>query len=99
MWLSERFCQNTTRGIFLLGLLFLASAIHLGLQQPWAVFHLGIGCACFAFGIAIYSLRLRHRAKQAAAQDLTGAVKENDAPTRFRLELLRSNPDGRAERF
>ncbi len=103
MWLSERFCKTATRGMFILGLLFLASAVHLGLEQPWAIFHLGIGFACCAFGTAIYSLRLRHRAKQpdasAMPHGMTGAATENAAPTRFRLELLRSNLDRGSERF
>jgi hypothetical protein len=103
MWLTEGFCKKATRGMFVLGLLFLASAVHLGLEQPWAIFHLGIGCACGAFGTAIYALRLRHRTTQSAAsanpQGVTGAVTENAAQTRFRLELLRSNLDGGGERF
>ena len=98
MWLSEGFCQKATRGMFVLGLLFLASAVHLGLEQPWAIFHLGIGCACCAFGTAIYALRLRHRATQPAAP-AKSPVTENAAQTRFRLELLRSNVDGGGERF
>ena len=98
MWLSEGFCRKATRGMFVLGLLFLASAVHLGLEQPWAIFHLGIGCACCAFGTAIYALRLRHRATQPAAP-AKSPVTENTAQTRFRLELLRSNVDGGGERF
>ena len=94
MWLSQRFCQNATRGIFLLGLLFLAFAIHLGLERPWAIFHLGIGFACFGFGAAFHSLRLRLRARQPATlKGANDAVADNVGPTRFRLQLLRSNSD------
>ena len=97
MWLTERFCKRATRGTFVLGLMFLGSAIHLGLEQAWAIFHLGIGFACVGVGIAFYSLRLRHRATQPGAsatlQGANDAVVENVAPTRFRLQLLRSNSD------
>jgi hypothetical protein len=59
---------------------------------------LGIGSACFMFGVAIYSLRLYHQAKQTDAsakpQGMTDSAIENEAPTRFRLQLLRSKPDG-----
>lgn len=55
----------------LLGLLFIAAGLYLGFEFSLAFGYIIVGLICFAYGIAIYVLRLGERPKQSAATRLS----------------------------
>jgi hypothetical protein len=56
---------------FLLGLLFNALALFLGIDSSMFFFYLILGWGCCAYGLAIFFLQLRERPKQAAKTRLS----------------------------
>lgn len=56
---------------FLLGLLFNALALYLGLDHAMFFIYLILGWGCCAYGLAIFFLQLRERPKQAAKTRLS----------------------------
>jgi hypothetical protein len=56
---------------FLLGLLFNALALYLGIEHSMFFIYLIVGWGCCASGLAIFFLQLRERPKQAAKTRLS----------------------------
>jgi hypothetical protein len=56
---------------FLLGLLFNALALYLGIESSMFFFYLILGWGCCAYGLAIFFLQMRERPRQAAKTRLS----------------------------
>jgi hypothetical protein len=61
MWLPTPVYERLPQFWFLLGLLFVANGLYLGLHIPISLAHVCIGFACCGFGLGVAVVRNRYR--------------------------------------
>jgi hypothetical protein len=79
MWLPTPIYERIPQFWLLLGLLFMSSGTYLGFDYSLSFVYFGVGFACCAWSIAIFSKRLRSRKEaneQAKAERAAAAEKE-----------------------
>ncbi len=69
MWLPTPVYERIPQFWFLIGLLFFANGLYLGLDIPIAFGYLTIGVICCAYGIGIAVVRTRYRRAQTSSDD------------------------------
>lgn len=66
MWLPTPVYERIPQFCFLLGLLFIANSLYIGLDIPFAFASMLVGFGCCAYGVGIALLRLRYRQNKAS---------------------------------
>jgi len=61
MWLPTPVYERIPQFWFLLGLLFVANGLYLGLDIPISFGYVGIGFICCAYGAGVAVVRIRYR--------------------------------------
>ena len=61
MWLPTPIYERIPQFWLLLGLLFMTSGTYLGFDHSLSFVYFGVGFACCAWSLSIFSMRLRHR--------------------------------------
>jgi len=61
MWLPTPVYERIPQFWFLLGLLFVANGLYLGLDIPISFGYIGIGSACCIYGAGVAAVRIRYR--------------------------------------
>jgi len=61
MWLPTPVYERVPQFWFLLGLLFIANGLYLGINFPISLVYIAIGLLCCAYGIGIAVVRMRYR--------------------------------------
>ncbi len=61
MWIPTPLYERLPQFWFLLGMLFIANGLYLGLDFVLAFVYFAIGLTCCTFGMGIALLRLKHR--------------------------------------
>ena len=74
MWLPSPVYERIPQFWFLLGLLFIANGLYLGIDFAISLAYIAVGLVCCAFGAGVAIVRMRHRRKrssgnQAATED------------------------------
>lgn len=72
MWLPTPVYERIPQFWFLLGLLFVANGLYLGLDITISFGYVAIGFACCIYGTGIAAIRIRHRRKK--SEDNTSAA-------------------------
>jgi len=70
MWLPTPIYERIPQFWFLIGLLFIAGGLYLGIDYAVSIAYLAIGVVSCAKGIGIGIIRMRYRRKQAAGDDI-----------------------------
>jgi low temperature requirement protein LtrA len=71
MWLPAPIYKRAPQLWFLLGLLFIAAGLYIGLELALALRYIVFGFAFSAYGVAISMLRLLHRQSREPASPTT----------------------------
>ena len=74
MWLPAPIYERLPIFWIVLGLLFIAGGLYIGLEISPALGYITVGIACFFAGVAVAGLRARYRRYHAAASE----TDEND---------------------
>jgi len=74
MWLPSPIYERIPQFWFLLGLLFVANGLYIGLDFTVSFVYIAVGFACCAYGIGIAVVRMKYRAKQSTQDDLESAT-------------------------
>lgn len=61
MWLPTPVYERIPQFWFLLGLLFVANGLYLGIDFAISLLYIAMGFACCAYGIGIAVVRMRYR--------------------------------------
>ena len=61
MWLPAPVYERIPQFWFLLGLLFIASGLYLGIDFAISLGYIAVGFACSAYGVGIAIVRLKYR--------------------------------------
>jgi hypothetical protein len=61
MWLPTPVYERIPQFWFLLGLLFIANGLYLGIDFPISLGHIAVGLACCAYGVGVAIVRMRYR--------------------------------------
>lgn len=64
MWLPTSVYERIPHFWFVMGLLFIAGGLYMGVDIPVWVVYIVIGFLCCSFGIAVAVLRMKHRTGQ-----------------------------------
>jgi len=75
MWLPTPVYERIPQFWFLLGLLFVADGLYVGLDIPFAIASVFVGFGCCAYGVGIAILRSRYR------QDKSSEGTSDDEPS------------------
>ncbi len=66
MWLPTPVYERVPQFWFLMGLLFIANGLYLGIDFPISLVYVAVGSICCAYGSCIAIVRLRHRKSRPA---------------------------------
>jgi len=69
MWLPTPIYERIPQFWFLIGLLFIAGGLYLGIDFPVSLAYLAIGVVSCAKGIGIAIIRMRYRRNQTTSDD------------------------------
>jgi hypothetical protein len=69
MWLPAPIYERLPILWIVLGLLFIAGGLYIGLEFSPALGYVTVGLACFFAGVAVTGLRLKYRSDRAAASE------------------------------
>ncbi len=72
MWIPTPVYERIPQVWFLLGLLFIANGLYIGLDIAIAFGYAAIGFSCCIYGIGIAIVRIRHRRKQPESTEPAG---------------------------
>ena len=61
MWLPTPVYERIPQFWFLLGLLFIANGLYLGIDFPISLVYIAVGLVCSAYGVGIAVVRFRYR--------------------------------------
>jgi len=61
MWLPTPVYERIPQFWFLLGLLFVANGLYLGIDFEISLAYIAVGLACSAYGVGIAAVRFRYR--------------------------------------
>jgi hypothetical protein len=71
MWLPTPVYERVPQVWFLMGLLFIANGLYLGLHIPISLVYVCVGFACCGFGIGVAVVRVRYRGDRSENDDST----------------------------
>ena len=63
MWLPTPIYERIPQFWLLLGLLFMSSGTYLGFEYKLSFLYFGVGFACCAWSLSIFTMRLKHRGR------------------------------------
>lgn len=66
MWLPTPVYERIPQFWFLMGLLFIANGLYLGIDFAISLVYIAVGILCCAFGMGIGLIRMSHRKKRSA---------------------------------
>jgi hypothetical protein len=69
MWLPTPVYERVPQFWFLLGLLFIANGLYLGIDFPISLGYIAIGLCCCAYGAGIAVVRMRYRQARSSEDD------------------------------
>ena len=69
MWLPTPVYERIPQFWFLLGLLFVANGLYLGLDIPIAFGYIAVGFGCCIYGVGIAVVRMRYRRDRSQDSD------------------------------
>lgn len=78
MWLPSELYERLPLWWILVGLVFMLSALYLGLDYGAAYGYLGLGVGCSVFGLLITIWRAQHRSEKAANEQTDAAENSDD---------------------
>jgi len=61
MWIPTPLYERIPQFWFLLGLLFVANGLYIGIDFVASIGYVAIGLVCCAYGVGVAVVRLRHR--------------------------------------
>ncbi len=74
MWLPSPVYERIPQFWFLLGLLFVANGLCLGIDFTISLGYIAVGFACCAFGVGVAIVRTRHRRGEVESEDSADIV-------------------------
>ena len=74
MWLPSPIYERIPQFWFLLGLLFVANGLYLGLDFAISFGYIAVGFGCCAYGVGIAIVRMRYRKTRSANSDSTAST-------------------------
>jgi hypothetical protein len=74
MWLPSPVYERLPQFWFLLGLLFIANGLYLGIDFAISLAYIAVGLICCAFGVGVAIVRTRHRHDRSAGNDSADKV-------------------------
>jgi len=69
MWLPSTIYERLPQFYVLVGLLFMTDGLYLGFDRFYAFYYVGLGFACFFYGIGLLVVRRRFRRVRSGADD------------------------------
>ena len=66
MWLPAPVYERIPQFWFLMGLLFIANGLYLGVDFAVSLGYVAVGTLCCAYGVGIALIRMRHRKNRSA---------------------------------
>ncbi len=69
MWIPTPIYERIPQFWFLLGLLFIANGLYIGLDMAIAFGYAAIGFSCCAYGIALAIARMKYRRKRSESTE------------------------------
>ncbi len=74
MWLPTPVYERIPQFWFLLGLLFIANGLYLGIDIAISLGYIAVGVICCAYGVGIALIRMSHRKNRAASSESQNAA-------------------------
>jgi len=69
MWLAIPVYERLPQLWFLMGLLFIANGLYLGIDLAISLGYIAVGGLCCAYGVGIALIRMRHRQNKPASSE------------------------------
>jgi len=69
MWLPTPIYERIPQFWFLLGLLFIANGLYLGIDFVISLGYIAVGTLCCAYGVGIALIRMRYRRNRSASSE------------------------------
>lgn len=69
MWLPTPVYERIPQFWFLMGLLFIANGLYLGIDFAISLVYIAVGVLCCAFGVGIALIRMRSRKNKSASSE------------------------------
>ena len=69
MWLPTPVYERIPQFWFLMGLLFIANGLYLGIDFAISLGYIAVGILCCAYGVGIELIRMRHRKNRSENSD------------------------------
>ena len=69
MWLPTPVYERIPQFWFLMGLLFIANGLYLGIDFTISLVYIAVGVLCCAFGVGIRLIRMRNRKNRSASSE------------------------------
>jgi hypothetical protein len=69
MWLPTPVYERIPQFWFLMGLLFIAIGLYLGIDFAISLGYIAVGIICCAYGVGIALIRMRHRKNKTASSE------------------------------
>ena len=69
MWLPTPVYERIPQFWFLLGLLFIANGLYLGIDFVISLGYIAVGALCCAYGVGIALIRMRYRKNKSAGSE------------------------------
>ena len=74
MWLPSPIYERIPQCWFLIGLLFVANGLYLGIDFPISLGYIAVGLICAAYGIGIAIVRMKYRrARSSGDQEVSAS--------------------------